>query len=335
VRFTVGRFATCCLLALLLHAGCGHSATKSRPELRSAFFDRIEIIGGKGVGVGRFSKPRTLIVDRADNLYVVDMTARVQKFDPNGKFVLFWQMTQTELGKPKGMGIDADGNIMVVEPHYNCVNHFSPEGKLLRKWGTQGIEPGRLYIPRNVVADAAGNLFVCEYNPVNRVQVFDSTGQKLLTHWGGLGGAPGQFSRAEGLALDRDGNVLVADSCNHRIQKFSHDGKFLSAFGKAGAAVGELNFPYDVKVDRAGNILVCEYGNSRVQVFDANGTSLEIVGGLGAGPGQFNNPWSIALDSRGNLHVADAGNHRVVKLVRHNRRRPRPRRRPRNLFGRS
>jgi DNA-binding beta-propeller fold protein YncE len=293
--------------------GCSRSPSS---ELHSQFFGRVEIIGGKGVGLGRFSKPRSVIVGRNDNLYVVDMTARVQKFDPNGKFVLFWQMTETTLGKPKGMGLDGNGNIMVVEPHYNCVNHFSPEGKLLRKWGKQGLDPGQLHIPRNVVADRNGNLFVCEYNPVNRVQQFDSTGQKLLAHWGTLGSGEGQFSRPEGLALDGDGNVLVADSCNHRIQKFSADGKFLSAFGTAGTAAGELNFPYDVKLDKDGNIFVCEYGNSRIQVFDPAGRSLETFGELGMDRHQFNNPWSIAFDSKGNLYVADAGNHRVSKLVR-------------------
>jgi DNA-binding beta-propeller fold protein YncE len=288
----------------------------SDSELHSQFFSRVQIIGGKGVGLGRFSKPRSVIVDRNDNLYVVDMTARVQKFDPSGKFVKFWQMTQTQLGKPKGMGIDHDGNIMVVEPHYDSVNHYSPEGKFLRKWGKSGLAPGELHIPRNVVADRDGNLIVCEYNPVNRVQVFDPRGETLLQYWGGLGSSDGQFSRPEGVAVDRDGNVLVADSCNHRIQKFSASGKFLAAFGKAGLASGELNFPYDVKLDSEGRIFVCEYGNSRIQVFDATGKSLETFGELGMDRHQFNNPWSIAFDSKGNLYVADAGNHRVVKLVR-------------------
>ena len=38
-----------------------------------------------------------------DNLYVADMTGRVQKFSPDGRFLLCWQMPQTDLGKPKGM----------------------------------------------------------------------------------------------------------------------------------------------------------------------------------------------------------------------------------------
>ena len=108
----------------------------------------------------------------------------------------------------------------------------------------------------------------------------------------------------------------MADSCNHRIQVFSSDGKLLRAYGKAGTGKGELSYPYDICVDSAGRQYVCEFGNSRIQVFDANDRPLEIIGGPGLEPGQFNNPWGVALDSAGNLYVADSQNHRVQKLIR-------------------
>jgi DNA-binding beta-propeller fold protein YncE len=52
--------------------------------------------------------------------------------------------------------------------------------------------------------------------------------------------------------------VLVADSCNHRVQVFDRNGKFLRAFGKAGSTPGEFSYPYDVRVDHAGNQFICE-----------------------------------------------------------------------------
>jgi DNA-binding beta-propeller fold protein YncE len=108
----------------------------------------------------------------------------------------------------------------------------------------------------------------------------------------------------------------VADSCNHRIQVFSSDGKLLRAYGKPGRGPGELSYPYDICVDAAGRQYVCEFGNSRIQVFGADGQVLEIIGGPGAEPGRFSNPWGVALDSEGNLYVADSQNHRVQKLIR-------------------
>ena len=116
--------------------------------------------------------------------------------------------------------------------------------------------------------------------------------------------------------MDAQDRIYVADSCNHRIQVFSREGKLLRTYGKAGAGRGELSYPYDICVDAAGRQYVCEFGNSRIQVFDANDQPLEIIGGPGAAPGQFNNPWGVALDSAGNLYVADSQNHRVQKLVR-------------------
>ena len=76
-----------------------------------------------------------MAVDTKDNLYVVDMTGRVQKFSSNGDYLLSWQMPQTDLGKPKGMARDQAGSIVVVEPHYQRVNDFSPEGQLVAQWG--------------------------------------------------------------------------------------------------------------------------------------------------------------------------------------------------------
>jgi DNA-binding beta-propeller fold protein YncE len=134
--------------------------------------------------------------------------------------------------------------------------------------------------------------------------------------FGRPGSGPGEFNRAEGLDIGLEDRIHVADSCNHRIQVFSRDGKWLKSFGVPGSGLGELSYPYDVRVDREGRQYVCEFGNSRIQVFDANSQPLEIIGGAGAKPGQFNNPWSIALDSRSNLYVADSANHRVQKFVR-------------------
>jgi DNA-binding beta-propeller fold protein YncE len=302
--------------ALLLFAGCTPSTPSRQAPLASQLFRRAQIIGSRGVGVGELNKPRSVAVDTNDNLYVVDMTGRVQKFSSNGVFLLSWQMPQTDLGKPKGMGRDRDGNIIVVEPHYQRVNVFSPEGKLVLQWGKHGTNAGELMMPRSVAVNSRREVFVSEYGLVERVQQFTPRGDKLLAVIGQPGNAPGEFNRPEGLCVDAQDRLYVADSCNHRIEVFSSDGKFIRAYGKAGKGKGELSYPYDICVDAAGRQYVCEFGNSRIQVFDANDQPLEIIGGPGGAPGQFSNPWGVALDSAGNLYVADSQNHRVQKLIR-------------------
>jgi DNA-binding beta-propeller fold protein YncE len=317
------------LVACALLVGCSPETSGEQTTLDSRLFSHVEIIGTRGTGVGQLNKPRSVALDKDDNLYLVDMTGRVQKFSPRGEVMTSWRLPETDLGKPKGMCRDANGNIVVVEPHYQRVNHFAPDGTLVEQWGMRGTNIGQLVLPRSVIVNSRGDIFVSEYTTVDRVQGFSGKDHKPFLCIGRPGTGDGEFNRAEGLGIDAQDRIYVADSCNHRIQIFSRDGKWLKTYGRAGRGLGELSYPYDVKVDPEGRQFVCEFGNSRIQVFGTNNQPLEILdgagaksghsksfGGAGARPGQFNNPWSIALDSHGNLYVADAGNHRVQKFVR-------------------
>jgi DNA-binding beta-propeller fold protein YncE len=303
------------VLPLVLLSGCAPSSSLTEKALDSKIFSRVQIIGSRGIGLGQFNKPRSVAVDRADNLYVVDMTGRVQKFNAQGVFQSFWQMEDSPKGKPKGMATDNQGNLLVVEPHFARVNCFSPAGVLLSQWGQNGTNAGQLAFPRAIAVNSHDELYVSEYNLAERVQRFAGKAHQFLNGFGRGGTGNGEFDRAEGLGTDAQDRVYVADSCNHRIQIFSREGKFLRTHGSPGRGPGQFSYPYDVRIDDAGRQYVCEFGNSRIQIFDANDQPLETLGQTGSEPGQFNNPWSIALDSVGNLYVADSANHRVQKLI--------------------
>ena len=329
----VGGVLTLAVGAFLV--GCSAKSGAEVTPLDSKLFSAVQVIGGRGVAPGQFNKPRSLVCDREDNLYVVDITGRVQKFDSDGHWLLQWQMPQTDLGKPKGMGLDADGNIIVVEPHYMRVKHFTAQGRLVAQWGIKGTNAAEFILPRSIGLNSRGEFYVSEYTLVDRIQRFSpdvltaakavvAAGKSgsldprkyLLGIIGSPGTADGEFNRAEGLGIDGHDNVYVADSCNHRIQVFSAEGKFLRAHGKAGSNGGELSYPYDIRVDAQGLQYICEFGNSRLSVFDAQDRLVEVIGEAGGAPGKFANPWAIALDSKGNLYVADSQNHRVQKLMR-------------------
>jgi sugar lactone lactonase YvrE len=184
----------------------GHSAVESR------FFSHVEVLGTRGAGAGQFNKPRSLALDREDNLYVVDMTARVQKFSPEGRYLGAWQFEQTDKGRPKGMGCDAEGNILVVEPHYTRVNHLSPRLEIVRQWGEHGTNAGQLAFPRSVAVNRHGEIYVTEYMRVERVQRFAQPGGRLLRVIGEPGQGDGQFNRPEGITVDALDRVYVADT---------------------------------------------------------------------------------------------------------------------------
>ena len=102
----------------------------------------------------------------------------------------------------------------------------------LQSWGKEigdlgSVQDVAVYMNRIYVADGYGE-----------IQVFDLSGTPLFS-FGIDRSGQGQFSPPRGITVDSQGNVFVADSDNHRIQKFSNDGTFLTAWGSEERRVGK------------------------------------------------------------------------------------------------
>src|SRR5207249_9191707 len=109
-----------------------------------------------------------------------------------------------------------------------------------------------------------------------------------------------------------NGNVLVADTNNGRIEKFSPTGAFLSTIANKGSGRGQLGEPNGIAIDRAGNIYVAEVGsNHRVQKLAPDGTF--IAEWKGPEPG-FYGPRRIAIGPDDSVYVVDQGHTRIVKF---------------------
>ena len=127
---------------------------------------------------------------------------------------------------------------------------------------------------------------------------------------GGEGGGLGQFRGPLGIAVAPDGTVLVADTQNDRIQRFSMAGPYLGVFGGRGTANGRFHRPSGVAVDSRGHIFVADTGNDRVQEFEPGGT---FVGEWrGPDPG-LSAPKDLVVGPGDVLYVVDEGNGRVVE----------------------
>ena len=131
----------------------------------------------------------------------------------------------------------------------------------------------------------------------------------FITKWGSPGSGNGQFDIPNGVATDAAGNVYVADSNNHRIQKFTSGGAFIRKWGSRGTGAGQFDYPVGVATDAAGNVYVTEnsFDSQRVQKFTSNGAFITTWGSKGSGNGQFSYPNGIATDTAGNVYVADPG----------------------------
>ncbi len=76
--------------------------------------------------------------------------------------------------------------------------------------------------------------------------------------------------RPTDVAVDSKGDVFILDSGNHRIQKFSSDGKYLMTISRNGQGPNELNNPTSINIAN-DKIFVCDMGNQRIQIFSTEG----------------------------------------------------------------
>ncbi|MCX6621431.1 MAG: 6-bladed beta-propeller [Acidobacteria bacterium] len=127
-------------------------------------------------------------------------------------------------------------------------------------------------------------------------------------------GGPNPLKESHGLCVDKDGNVLVVDSVDSRVQRFTPDGKWLGEIGLGpGSGPGQFQGPRDARtLPATGEIFVSDANNYRVEVFSHEGKYLRAFGTKGSGPGQFLRAHGLAFSpDYKRLYLADVDNNRV------------------------
>ena len=279
------------------------------------------IIGQRGMADGRFQKPRALTIGTNDDVYVIDKTARIQAFDPNGSFLRGWTAPDAANGKPTGASFDPVTNtLMVADTHYFRFLFYNPAGELLEDrtiGGVNGPEPGEFGWVTDIVRAPNGLLYLAEYGEYDRIYKYSADGQ-YIDRFGENGDGPLQFSRPQSLAVDDEGFLWIADSCNHRIQVVDwreDKPRSVAIYGSQGSDVGQLKFPYGLTLLSQQRVLISEFGNHRVQCWSRTGEPISSWGSVGKEPGQLNQPWAVAVDSKERIYVVDSGNNRIQRYM--------------------
>jgi DNA-binding beta-propeller fold protein YncE len=126
----------------------------------------LRLIGQRGDGDGEFNFPTHLAFANGE-LYVTDtLNSRVQVFSAEGE-VLSRKFGRRglylgNLVRPKGVSVDSEGNVYVVESYYDSLLVFSPRGEFLLPIGGTGTSTGRFYLPSGVWVDTRNRVFIAD-----------------------------------------------------------------------------------------------------------------------------------------------------------------------------
>ena len=190
--------------------------------------------GIQGAGDGQLHSARGVDTDANGNVYVADRSnERVVKYNLQGTFLRAWgwgvrngatEFQVCTLGCEAGIAGNGNGQfsrptdiavlgdtVYVVDWYNSRVQLFSRDGSYQGWFHVGGYPAGMDVAP-------GGDFYVSRFFD-HSVTQFDSSGTQVAK-WGTNGSGIGEFDNPWGVAVTADGHVFVADSNNHRVQKF-------------------------------------------------------------------------------------------------------------------
>lgn len=170
-----------------------------------------------------FKRPTGLVINNIkETIYVSDTSnSNIEVFTFQGKHIETigkFGNKEMEFKNPTFLAIDNDENIYVSDSMNQRIQIFDTNHNFIRTFGKIGKVPGTFANPRGISVDKDGNIFVSD-TLFNAIQIFNNKGQ-LLMLFGKEGMDKGNFEIPAGIAI-KNGEILIADSYNMRIQKFS------------------------------------------------------------------------------------------------------------------
>ena len=266
------------------------------------------------------------------------------------------QALAATMNTPNGLAFDAAGNLYIADTQNNRIRKIATDGTMSTFAGTGTADStgdgaaatsAALHEPMDVAVDAQNNIYVLERTG-NRLRKITPDGNINTIAGNGYAGIPGSetgvalsqsLNYPQRLALDASGGVLIADTSNHRVRRWTPDGTITTVAGTGRAGFGGdggpatsamLWNPIGVAADAAGNIYIADSNNNAVRRVGADGIITTIAGlaatSTGTPAGGYNGdgtpatvyelykPNGIAAAPACSLLVADTSNQRLRQL---------------------
>jgi trimeric autotransporter adhesin len=317
--------------------------------------------GGNAVDA-RLAAPGGIAVDAAGAIYIADSdNNRVRRVSASGTITTIagngnangggdgGAATAAGLSSPRGLGLDAAGNVYVADIGNARVRKVTPAGAIssVAGNGTYGYNgdgksalQASLGLPTGMALDASGNLYFGDYGsqrvrkvtPLGVISTVAGNGQVVASPDGGQATAVGLADPA-GMAIDAAGNIYFADRASNRIRRIAANGVLSTVagtgtygFGGDGgpATQAMLANPFGIALDRQGNLYIADSDNNRVRRVASNGTISTVAGngnqafggdGGAATSASLSFPSGVAVDAAGNLYIADMFHNRVRRVA--------------------
>jgi transcriptional regulator with XRE-family HTH domain/sugar lactone lactonase YvrE len=242
----------------------------------------------------------------------------VLRFSASGEQLSSWTIPGTTHGRPIGINngnVDAHGNLWLTMTD-SYVREYSPDGRLLARWGGAGFNPGQFANPRGLGIASDGDVVVGDAGH-HRIQVLTPAGKPIF-QWAGPGNSPQSFAPLI-IATDAQDHVYILDTGIWRIEKYTLRGKLLAIWHPPGLMKTYGVFPFggpDLATDRYGNIYVLDCGPNwvRIDKLDSSGRELAAWTSLGTHPPVSRHVTSIRFNDQGVGYVAVRGSQVVLKI---------------------
>ena len=263
--------------------------TKSTGIITTVAGNGTDSYGGDGglATSARLNSPRGVAVDASGNLYIADSdngrirmvaksTGIITTVAGNGNSGYGGDgglATVAPLNDPRGVAVDASGNIYIAEFWSHLIRLVTKSTGIITTvarggnyaYGGQATSANFLW-PRGVTVDASGNVYIADsYSNCIRL-ITKITGIITIVAGNGTRGYGGDGGPAtvaplndpHGVAVDASGNIYIADTYNHRIRLVTKStGIITTVIGSEYYRYGEIGglyYPHCVAVDKSGNI---------------------------------------------------------------------------------
>ena len=274
-----------------------------------------------GTGIdASFDNPEGLAIDTLSNIYVADTdNSAIRLISTNGT-VSYWAGDgqgfengagpEGALDNPRGVAVDAAGNVYVADAGNGRVLEFSTQGRVSTfdsdfsdPFGLAFDSSGNLY-----VADSWSNFAIDEVTPEGTQTELYYADQEL-----------------EGIAVDGAGNVYYSTYNNGNIYKLSTTNKNPTVYQTNNANGVALSHPSGLTFDGSGNLYVADIEGNRIVIITPTGFATTFAGATNGSSGYSNSVGTNALFSaprdvkfdaaNSTLYVTDAGNELIRAIT--------------------